>query len=53
MIAIGVEPEYISIGRSLFRFVPKGESNALIVTESEDTDFLKLIYSCSCSSDLL
>jgi hypothetical protein len=41
MIAIGVEPEYISLARSLSRWGPKGESNAPITTESEVIDFLR------------
>jgi hypothetical protein len=46
MIAIRVEPEYRSVGRSLSRWGPKGEPNASIVVESEIVDSvsrLKLI----------
>jgi hypothetical protein len=43
MLAIGVESEYISVTRSLSRWGPKGEPNALIATESEVTDFLRLL----------
>jgi hypothetical protein len=43
MLAIGVEPEYRSVTRSLYRWGPKGEPNAPIVTESEVTDFLRLL----------
>jgi hypothetical protein len=53
MLAIRVEPEYISIARSLSRWGPKGESDALIIAESEITDFLRRRRSCSCSFDLL
>jgi hypothetical protein len=38
LIAIGVETEYRSIARSLFRWCPKGESNALITVGSEVTE---------------
>jgi hypothetical protein len=40
MIAIRVEPEYRSVGRSLSRWGPKGEPNASIVAESEIVDSL-------------
>jgi hypothetical protein len=43
MLAIGVEPEYRSITRSLSEWSPKGEPNALIVAESEVADFLRLL----------
>jgi hypothetical protein len=43
MLAIGVETEYRFITRSLSRWGPKGESNALIVDESEVADFLRLL----------
>jgi hypothetical protein len=53
MIAIGVEPEYRYVDRSLSGWSPKGEPNAPIVAGSEDADSLKqlkLIRSCSYSS---
>jgi hypothetical protein len=53
MLAIGVEPEYRSVTRSLFGWGPKGEPNAPIAAESEVTDFLRWRRSCSCSSGLL
>jgi hypothetical protein len=43
LIAIGVEPEYIYVSKSLFGFGPKGEPNAPIAAESEVTDFLRLL----------
>jgi hypothetical protein len=43
MLAIGVEPEYRSVTRSLSEWGPKGELNALIVTESEMTNLLRLL----------
>jgi hypothetical protein len=43
MLAIRVEPEYRSVSRSLSGWIPKGESNAPIATESEVTDFLRLL----------
>jgi hypothetical protein len=43
MVAIGVEPEYRSISRSLSRWGPKGEPNALIAAESKVTNFLMLL----------
>jgi hypothetical protein len=43
LIAIGVVPEYRSISRSLSRWGPKGEPNALITAESEMMDLLKLL----------
>jgi hypothetical protein len=43
MLAIGVEPEYRSVTRSLSGWGPKGEHNAPIATESEVTDFLRLL----------
>jgi hypothetical protein len=43
LIAIGVEPEYRSITRSLSGWGPKGEHNASITTDSEVTDFLRLL----------
>jgi hypothetical protein len=43
MLAIGVETEYRFVTRSLSRWGPKGESNALIVDESEIADFLRLL----------
>jgi hypothetical protein len=41
MLAIGVESDYRSVARSLFRWGPKGESNALITVGNEVTDFLR------------
>jgi hypothetical protein len=41
MLAIGVEPEYRSVTRSLSGWGPKGEPNASIIAESEVTDFLR------------
>jgi hypothetical protein len=43
MLAIGVETEYRSVTRSLFGWGPKGEPNTPIVTESEVTDFLRML----------
>jgi hypothetical protein len=43
MLAIGVEPEYRSVTRSLSEWGPKGEPNAPIVTKSEAADFLRLL----------
>jgi hypothetical protein len=43
MIAIGVEPEYRSISRPLFRWGTKGEPNAPIAAESEMMDLLRLL----------
>jgi hypothetical protein len=43
LIAIGVEPEYRSISRPLFRWGTKGEPNAPIAAESEMTDLLRLL----------
>jgi hypothetical protein len=43
MLAIGVEAEYRFVTRSLSGWGPKGESNAPIATESEVTDFLRLL----------
>jgi hypothetical protein len=43
LIAIGVEPEYRSISRSLSGWGPKGEPNAPITAESEMTDLLRLL----------
>jgi hypothetical protein len=43
LIAIGVEPEYRSISRSLSGWGPKGEPNALIVVESEMTALFRLL----------
>jgi hypothetical protein len=42
-IAIGVEPEYRSVSKSLSGWSPKGELNALIAAESEMTDLLRLL----------
>jgi hypothetical protein len=43
MLAIGVEAEYRFVTRSLSGWGPKGEPNAPIATESEVTDFLRLL----------
>jgi hypothetical protein len=43
LIAIGVEPEYRYVSRSLFGWGPKGEPNAPITAESEMTDLLRLL----------
>jgi hypothetical protein len=43
MLAIGVEPEYRSVSRSLSSWSPKGEPNAPITAESEVVDFLRLL----------
>jgi hypothetical protein len=43
MLAIGVEPEYRSVSRSLSGWGPKGEPNVPIAAESEVTDFLSLL----------
>jgi hypothetical protein len=43
LIAIGVEPEYRYVSRSLSEWDPKRESNAPIAAESEMTDLLRLL----------
>jgi hypothetical protein len=43
LIAIGVEPEYRSVSRSLSEWGPKGELNAPIVVESEMAGLLRLL----------
>jgi hypothetical protein len=43
LIAIGVEPEYRSVSRSLSEWGPKGEHNVPIIAESEMTDLLRLL----------
>jgi hypothetical protein len=43
LIAIGVEPEYRSVSRSLSGSGSKGEFNALITAESEMTNLLRLL----------
>jgi hypothetical protein len=53
MLAIGVEPEYIFVTRSLSGWGPKGELNAPITAKSEVVDFLRWRHSYSCSSGLL
>jgi hypothetical protein len=53
MLAIGVEPEYRSVTRSLSEWGPKGEPNAPKAAESEVANFLRWRRSCSCSSGLL
>jgi hypothetical protein len=53
MLAIGVEPEYRSVTRSLSELGHKGEPNAPITAESEVADFLRRRRSCSCTSSLL
>jgi hypothetical protein len=42
-IAIGVEPEYRSVSRSLSGWGPKGEPNAPFVAEGEMMDLLRLL----------
>jgi hypothetical protein len=42
-LAIEVELKHISVTRSLSGWGPKGEPNAPIITESEVTDFLRLL----------
>jgi hypothetical protein len=42
-MAIGVEPEYRSISRSLSGWGPKGDPNASITAESKMTDLLRLL----------
>jgi hypothetical protein len=53
MIAIGVEPEYRYVVRSLSEWGSNGELNAPIVAESKFTNFLRWRHSCSCSFDLI
>jgi hypothetical protein len=43
MLAIGVEPEYKSVTRSLSGWGPKGEPNAPIAAKSKVVDFLRLL----------
>jgi hypothetical protein len=43
LIATGVEPEYISISRSLSGWGPKGDPNALIAAKSGMMDLLRLL----------
>jgi hypothetical protein len=43
LIAIGVEPEYRSITRSLSGWGAKGDPNAPIVAENEITNFFRLL----------
>jgi hypothetical protein len=43
LIAIGVEPEYRSVSRSLSGWGPKEEPNAPIAAVSEMTDLLRLL----------
>jgi hypothetical protein len=43
LIAIGVEPEFRSIARSLSRWGPKGEPDAPIATESEIVDLVRML----------
>jgi hypothetical protein len=43
LIAIGVEPKYRSVSKSLSGWGPKGEPNAPITAESEMMDFLRLL----------
>jgi hypothetical protein len=43
MLTIGVETEYRFVTRLLSGWGPKGEPNAPIATESELTDFLRLL----------
>jgi hypothetical protein len=51
LIAIGVETECRSIGRSLSRRGPKGEPDALITTESEVTDLLRRLIAIEIESE--
>jgi hypothetical protein len=53
MLAIGVEPEYRFVARSLSGWGHKGEPNAPIATGCEVADFLRRRRSCICSFDLL
>jgi hypothetical protein len=53
MIAIEVEPEYRSVGRTLSGSGHQGEPNAPIAAGSEVTNFLRRRRSYSCSSGLL
>jgi hypothetical protein len=53
MIAIRIEPEYRSVGRSLSEWGTKGEPNAPIAAKSEVVEFLRQRCSYICSSDLL
>jgi hypothetical protein len=53
MLAIGVEPKYRSVARSLSEWGSRGEPNAPIATRSKVTDFLRRTCSCSSSFDLL
>jgi hypothetical protein len=43
LIAIGVEPEYRYVSRSLSRWGPKGEPNAQIAAESKMPNLLRLL----------
>jgi hypothetical protein len=43
ILAIGVEPKYRSVTRSLSGWDPKGEPNAPIAAESEVANFLRLL----------
>jgi hypothetical protein len=43
LIAIGVEPKYRSVSRSLSGWGPKGESNIPITAESDMVDLLRLL----------
>jgi hypothetical protein len=43
LIAIGVEPEYRFVSRSLSTWGPKGEPNTPIAIESEMMDLLRLL----------
>jgi hypothetical protein len=43
LIAIGVEPQYRYVSRSLSGLGPKGESNAPITVESDMMDLLRLL----------
>jgi hypothetical protein len=43
LIAIGVEPEYISVSGSLSRWDAKGEPNTPIAVENEITNLLRLL----------
>jgi hypothetical protein len=43
LIAIGLEPEYRFVTRSLSGWSPKGDPNASITAESEVTNFFRLL----------
>jgi hypothetical protein len=43
LIVIGIEPNYISIARSLSERGPRGEPSAPIVSESEVTNLFRML----------